>query len=460
MALRSLFDLGDGAYGFTVASALIGTIVGAITFSKPSDKFGRKKTLLITAVLYFVSAVGSAFAWNWYSFLIFRFIGGLGVGGATVVSPTYIAEISPAKFRGRLVALTQFNIVFGILLAFLSNYIITVVFTNTGAGIVEGTAWRWMFGVEAFPALIFFLMLFANPLSPRWLMGQKRPDEAKAVLTTLGTENVDEEMASIQTSLDLEHHSIREPLYCKKYIKPIMLAVLIAMFNQLSGINAILYYAPAIFRMAGAGEESAMFQPVLIGFTNLIFTMAALLIIDHFGRKKLMLVGSIGYIVSLGVAAWTFFTYSAEFAAVSDSLEAIAGAVKAGATPQVVEALRTASAKAISAVGSGGMIVLISIVVFVASHAFGQGAVIWVFISEIFPNRVRARGQALGSFTHWIMAAAVSGTFPLIAKQIGGGTVFAFYCVMMVFQLIWVIAIMPETKGVPLEQIQKHLGIE
>lgn len=427
-ALVSLFDLSAANYGFTVASALIGTIIGSITFSRPSDKFGRKKTLLITAVLFFVSAIGSAFAWNWYSFLIFRFIGGIGVGGATVVSPTYIAEIAPAKYRGRLVAITQFNIVFGILLAFLSNYIITIIFKNAGAGIVEGTAWRWMFGVEAVPAVIFFLLLFANPLSPRWLIGQKRPDEAKSVLVSLGAENIDEDMAAIQTSLDLEHHSIKEPLYCRKYSKPIMLAVMIAVFNQLSGINAILYYAPSIFEMAGFSEESAMLQAVLIGFTNLIFTMAALLIIDHFGRKKLMFVGSIGYIVSLGAAAAAFFVFrGGEF------------------TP------------------SGSKIVLGALVVFVASHAFGQGAVIWVFISEIFPNRVRARGQALGSCTHWVMAAAVSWSFKPLAEGLGANgpcVAFSIFAVMMVVQLIWVLKVMPETKGVPLEKIQEHLGIE
>jgi len=428
-ALRLLFDLNNASYGFTVASALIGTIIGSITFSKPSDKFGRKKTLLITAVLYFVSALGSAFAWNWYSFLIFRFIGGIGVGGATVVSPTYIAEISPAKLRGRLVAVTQFNIVFGILLAFLSNYIIAILFKNMGQGIVEGVAWRWMFGVEAVPALAFFFLLFANPNSPRWLVARQRIDEARDILSKLGTDtgNVEEEMLAIQSSLDTEHHTLQEPFYCKKYFKPIMLAVAIAVFNQLSGINAILYYAPSIFEMTGAGEESAMFQSVLIGFTNLVFTMAALAIIDHFGRKKLMLVGSIGYIVSLGVAAAAFFKFGTNF------------------TPM------------------GGKVVLGALVVFIAAHAFGQGAVIWVFISEIFPNRVRARGQALGSFTHWFMAAAVSWSFKPIAEGLGEKGPFIAFSVFagaMVIQLIWVLCLMPETKGVPLEDIQKKLGIE
>ncbi len=419
LALRKVYELNDFWYGFTVASALIGTILGSITVGKPSDWFGRKKTLIVMAVFYFISAVGSAWAWDWYSFLAFRFLGGIGIGGTTVVSPTYIAEISPARLRGRLVAITQFNIVFGILLAFLSNYIIT----RMHLGDVD---WRWMFGVEAFPAAAFFLLLFANPESPRWLVARKRVDDARTVLNYLGEDKtpLEEELKAIQASLDVEHHSLREPFFCAKYSRPIMLAVLIAMFNQLSGINAILYYAPSIFRMAGAGEESAMLQSVVIGFTNLVFTMAALAIIDHFGRKRLMLVGSVGYIVSLAAASVAFFIYGESF------------------TP------------------AGGKAVLLALIVFIASHAFGQGAVIWVFISEIFPNRVRARGQALGSFTHWVLAAAVSWTFKPIAGGLGGGPVFAVYAIMMVLQLLWVIWYMPETKGVPLEEIQRELGIE
>ncbi len=418
MALRSVYALSDGGYGFTVASALIGTIFGSLFAGRPSDIFGRKKLLLTCAVFYFVSAVGSAFAWSWTSFIIFRFIGGLAVGGATVVSPTYIAEISPAKVRGRLVAITQFNIVLGILLAFLSNYIITLL----KLGDIE---WRWMFGVEAFPAAAFFFLLFANPESPRWLIAKSRFDEAKRVLLSVGTDtgDVDEEINVIRQSIDVEHHSLAEPFYCKKYLKPIMLAVMIAMFNQLSGINAILYYAPRIFEMAGAAKESAMLQSVIVGFTNLVFTMLAMLIIDNFGRRKLMLVGSFGYLISLFSAAFAFYKWGGQF------------------TP------------------SGGRMVLGALMLFIAAHAFSQGAVIWVFISEIFPNRVRGRGQSLGSFTHWFMAAVVSWTFPPIAKSMGPAAVFAIYGIMMGIQLLWVIYLMPETKGTALEKIQEKLGI-
>jgi sugar porter (SP) family MFS transporter len=418
-ALKAVYNLSSQSLGFTVASALIGTILGAAFVGKPADRFGRRALLVVMAVFYFVSAVGCGFAWNWYSLLFFRFLGGLAVGGSSVVSPLYIAEIAPARIRGRLVALAQFNIVLGILLAFLSNYIIATMHLGN-------TEWRWMFGIVAFPSAVFFFLLFGNFDSPRWLIARGRSDEAKAVLNCLGTDanDVDKEVQVIQESIHLESHLTGEPFYCAKYFKPISLAVMIAMFNQLSGINAILYYAPTVFKMAGAASESAMLQSALIGLTNLVFTMFALAIIDHFGRKKLMLVGSIGYIISLTAAAVAFFHFGTSF------------------TPL------------------GGKIVLGAIVLFIAAHAFGQGAVIWVFISEIFPNRVRARGQALGAFTHWIMAAAISWSFPFIADKLGAGYVFAFYAVMMGFQLVWVLFSMPETKGVALEDIQKTMGIE
>ena len=425
--------------GFTVASALIGTIVGSIVVGRPADTYGRRAVLIAIAVLYVVSSLGSAFPWNWGSFLCFRFLGGLAIGGASVASPMYIAEISPAASRGRLVAVTQFNIVAGILLAFFSNYLIVKM--NLGAA--ENNEWRWMFGVVAIPSAAFFFLLFLTPNSPRWLMAQGRADEARAVFQRLGAEDVDGELREIQASLDVKHHTLDEPFFRKAYLRPIMLAVAIAAFNQLSGINALMYYAPAIFRMAGASKDSVLLQAVAVGGTNLIFTMAAMSIIDRFGRRRLMLLGSIGYIVSLSSAAWAFFTYG-------DAFRAIGRALKEHTD---VPASLTAS------VATGGTVVLVSLLLFIASHAFGQGAVIWVFISEIFPNRVRARGQALGSFTHWIMAAAISWTFPMFAEASGGYT-FAFYAAMMVLQLLWVLWVMPETKGVPLEEIQKKLGIE
>jgi SP family xylose:H+ symportor-like MFS transporter len=416
-ALQSVYRLSGFGLGFTVASALIGTILGSVAVGRPADALGRRRVLFAIALLYLVSAAGSALAWSWWSFLAFRFVGGLGVGGASVLSPMYIAEISPAPLRGRLVAVTQFNIVLGILLAFFSNYLIA----ELALGAAE---WRVMFGVEAVPALAFFVLLFATPASPRWLVARGRPDAARGVLARLGTDpgGLEEELRAIQASLDLEHHRLEEPFFQRAYRGPILLAVAIAAFNQLSGINALMYYAPAIFRMAGAGQESALLQSVVVGGTNLLFTVAAMAVIDRFGRRRLMIVGSVGYILSLATTAAAFYRYGREF------------------TP------------------TGSVVVLASLLVFIASHAFGQGAVIWVFISEIFPNRVRARGQALGSFTHWVMAAAISWTFPMIAEA-SGGHAFAFYAVMMVLQLVWVLRVMPETKGVPLEDIQKQLGI-
>lgn len=451
--LEIAYSLSKFWLGFTVAAALIGTILGAIAAGRPADRIGRRATLAWIAVLYFVSAVGSALAWDWYSLVFFRFLGGLGVGGASVVSPMYIAEISPAQYRGRLVAVTQFNIVLGILLAFFSNYLIALL----NLGEVE---WRWMFGVEAFPAAAFFLLLLLTPRSPRWLVLRQHREEARRVLLRLGTsaESVDQVLADIEASLEQNRHGGEEPLFQPRYLKPILLAVAIAAFNQLSGINALMYYAPRIFTMAGAGKGSALFQAVAVGLTNLVFTMLALGVIDHFGRKKLMIVGSLGYILSLSATAWAFYTFRPEFDAVAKAAEAIAQAQATGTDQVALAALEATAAQTMQAARLGGLVVLVSLLVFIASHAFGQGAVIWVFISEIFPNRVRARGQALGSFTHWFMCAVISWTFPMIAN-VSGGHAFAFYAAMMVLQLVWVLCIMPETKGVPLEQIQRKLGI-
>ena len=453
--LREVFDLQGFGLGFTVASALIGTILGALFAGHPADRIGRRSTLVWIAFLYFVSAIGSAAAWDWYSFLLFRWLGGLGVGASSVVAPMYIAEISPPRYRGRLVAITQFNIVLGILAAYMSNY--GVAMMNYGA--IE---WRVMFGAEALPAAVFFVLMFATPRSPRWLVAQGRSAAAAKVLEMVGAADVPRELREIEESLaeptesakerllqrkyrrpvslamvgaadvprelrEIEEslaeptESAKERLLQRKHRRPVSLAVAIATFNQLSGINALMYYAPHIFRMAGSGTDSSLAQAVIVGCTNLVFTMAALLVIDKFGRCKLMVAGSIGYIVSLAATAAAFYAFGTDF------------------TP------------------FGGTVVLASLMVFIASHAFGQGAVIWVYLSEIFPNRVRAQGQALGSFTHWVFAALISWTFPVIA-EISGGHTFAFYSSMMVLQLIWVLRVMPETKGVALEEIQKRLS--
>lgn len=416
--LSAAFDLSKFELGFTVASALIGTIIGALMIGNLSDRYGRRYVLFVLALLYFISAMGSALAWDWYSFLIFRFIGGLAVGGASVVSPMYIAEISPAKIRGKLVAVAQLNIVLGMLLAFLSNYIINSM--NLGA-----LEWRWMFGVEAVPALLFFVFLFFTPRSPRWLIANGFDDEALRVLERCGTDhgNARNELNAIQKSLDLEHHSIKEPFFTKKYRTPIMLAVMLALFNQLSGINAVLYYAPDIFTMAGFGKSAALLNSLGVGGVLFVFTVLAMAVIDKMGRRKIMIIGSLGYIISLGTIAWAFLTYGDQFTE------------------------------------KGSMIVLISIFLFMASHAFGQGSVIWVYLSEIFPNRVRGRGQSLGTTTHWVAAAVISWTFPLIA-DVSGGYTFAFYAVCMVLQLLWVLFKMIETKGISLEEIQRKLNIE
>jgi SP family xylose:H+ symportor-like MFS transporter len=415
--LQDYFDLSKFTLGFTVASAIIGTIAGAIIIGKPADRFGRRNVLFILALLYLVSALGSATAENWTMFLIYRLLGGIGVGGSSVVAPMYIAEIAPARKRGRMVAIVQMNVVTGMLIAYFSNYLIS----SLDLGAIE---WRWMLGVESIPAFLFFVLLFFIPQSPRWLIAKNRADEASVVLEKCGTDNgnVEEEIAEIQASLEFETDQKKERFFSRRYAKPIFLAMMIAMFNQLSGINAVLYYVKDIFEMAGAGN-AAFLQSVATGGTMVLFTMIAMTIIDRFGRKQLMIIGSIGYIISLSIVAWAFFTYGTDFTE------------------------------------AGNTVVLISIMVFIASHAFGQGTVIWVFISEIFPNRVRAKGQALGSFTHWFMAALISWTFPVIA-DISGGYTFAFYAVCMVGQLIWVLLVMPETKGHSLESLQKKLGIK
>jgi SP family xylose:H+ symportor-like MFS transporter len=411
-ALRSHFTLDSNQLGLTVASALLGTIIGALGAGKPAERYGRRAVLTTVAMVYVVASLGSGLAWSWPALVTARMLGGLGVGAASVVAPLYIAEISPAAARGRLVAMSQFNIVTGILIAYLSNYLIARL-----VGGPQTDAWRLMLGIQAIPSALFLLLVRRIPESPRWLVKQHRRDEATAVLTSMGNEAPGALVQEIAESLHEESVSAVEPLLQRKYRKPILLAVMVASFNQLAGINALIYYTADIFRMAGAHGTSALLQSVIIGFTNLVFTMIAMAVIDQFGRKRLLLIGAVGLAACLGIAAWAFQTHA------------------------------------------GGIIVLASLIGYIAFFAFSQGSVIWVYISEIFPNRVRARGQALGSFTHWFWAAIVSWTFPIIADT-SGALAFGFFAVMMVLQFILVLLFLPETKGVSLEQIQKALAIE
>jgi sugar porter (SP) family MFS transporter len=401
--------LSPGSLGFTVASALYGTIIGAMLAGIPGDRYGRRDSLRIMAVLYLVSALGCAFAWDWYSLIFFRFIGGLGIGGSSVLGPMYIAEIAPAEWRGRLVGFFQFNIVFGILVAYLSNYVIGLF----GLGPLE---WRWKLGVSGFPAALFLLMLFYIPRSPRWLVKQRRVAEARDVLKLSGEPNYEQELQEIVDSIDAEHGHADEPLFTRKYRIPIFLAVSIGVFNQLSGINAILYYLNDIFARAGFSKVSGDLQAVAVGATNLVATIIAMSVIDRVGRRKLLLIGSVGTAICLAGVAYIFLAHRYDQALVW------------------------------------------LLIGFIAFFAFSQGAVIWVYLSEVFPNRVRAKGQSLGSFSHWFMNALISGIFPLMAAS-SGGAPFAFFSAMMVLQFFVVLFFYPETKGITLEQMQRKLGL-
>jgi MFS transporter, SP family, arabinose:H+ symporter len=409
--IQALWGLSPGMHGIAMASALYGTVVGSLIGGWPADKFGRKATLLWIGILYLVGAVGSALATNVGMFIAARVIGGLGIGISTVVAPMYISEIAPPKHRGRLAGMFQFNIVFGILVAFVSNALLAGIGTN---------AWRWMLGVAAFPSVLYAVFCFFLPESPRWLLSRKGDREAG--LKVLQLIQPDAPKSEIEAEADeiisLSADQVESGhFWTKRLRKPILLAILIAFFNQLSGVNIILYYAPRIFGLAGLGTKAALLQSVGIGVTNFIFTFVGLWLIDRLGRRTLLYIGSFGYIASLGLAAWAF------------------------------------SSKHYS-------IVPACIFAFIAAHAVGQGAVIWVFISEIFPNRHRAEGQTLGSSTHWIFAALLTQIAPLVFEVFGPGYIFSFFAGMMVLQLIWVKTMVPETKGVPLEQIQHQLGIE
>jgi sugar porter (SP) family MFS transporter len=406
--IQSLWKLSAGLHGFAMASALYGTIVGSLLGSWPTDRLGRKPTLFAIGILYVISAVGCGYAGNVEWFIAARFIGGLGIGLSTVAAPLYISEIAPPAYRGRLAGLFQFNIVFGIIIAFLSNYLLRGVGEN---------AWRWMLGVAAFPSVIYSALCLGLPESPRWLLGRKRDREAGIEVLQLITPDVPRSKIEAEADeiLVLSHEPVEAGRFWTRRLRiPILLACFIAFFNQLSGINAVLYFAPRIFELTGLGPKAAMLQSVGIGVTNLLFTFVGLWLIDRLGRRTLLYLGSFGYILSLGLTSWAFFT--GHFS-----------------------------------------IVPACIFAFIAAHAVGQGAVIWVLISEIFPNRHRAHGQALGSLTHWTFAALLTTFFPSMVTAFAPGYVFLFFCGMMMLQLLWVKLMVPETKGVPLEEIEHRL---
>lgn len=407
-ALTSVFDLTPGLLGITVASALWGTVLGSLFAAAPSDRYGRSASMRALAIFYVLTAFGCALAWNWHVFVFFRMVGGLAIGGSSVIGPMYIAEIAPASRRGRLVALFQFNVVAGILLAYVSNYLV-------GLLVPGETEWRWKLGVPAVPAALFYFALFVIPQSPRWLARKGRLAEAREVLSRIGEPDPDAELRQICASLGDEGKHRNAPLFSRKLALPIFLAVSIGMFNQLSGINAILYYLNDIFDRAGLSKVSGDLRAVAIGLTNLLFTMLAMSVIDRIGRKKLLLTGALGTAACLaGVAA-------------------------------------------IFATGQLGELLVWLLAGFIAFFAFSQGAVIWVYIGEVFPNAVRAKGQSLGSFTHWIMNALISGVFPLFASS-SGAIPFAFFSVMMLAQFFVVLFIYPETRGVTLENLQAKLS--
>ena len=403
--LQLLWNSSDAFHGAVVMGmALWGTVIGAIFGGIPTNKWGRKKTLLAIGILYTLSAIGSALSNDPYVFAFFRFMGGLGVGASTIAAPAYISEIAPAKDRGRLVSLYQFNIVLGILVAFFSNYLLSGIGDND---------WRWMLGVQAIPAIIYTLFVITIPESPRWLISQSRVEEAKKVMKIISPDQ-DSELLATQMEEDYAD-APKENIFMKKYRFPLTLAFLVAFFNQMSGINAFLYYAPRIFGEAGLGEKTALLSSIGIGVVNMVFTLVGVNLIDKVGRKKLMFIGSIGYIISLGLVSMAFYFHWT------------------------------------------GLAIPIFLFLFIASHAIGQGTIIWVFISEIFPNHLRASGQSFGSSTHWVLAAIIPSLIPTLFSTIGPGTVFLVFTIAMVFQLLFVIFMMPETKGTTLEKLSKSL---
>ena len=405
--LTEQYHLTPATLGITVSSALLGTIIGAMTAGIPGDRYGRRDSLRVMAVFYVLSALGCAFALNWWMLVCFRVLGGLAIGGSSVLGPMYIAEIAPAKWRGRLVGFFQFNVVFGILLAYFSNYVI-------GLFELGSTEWRWKLGIAALPAAAFLVMLFGIPRSPRWLAKKQRSEEAREVLRQIGEENYEQELRDIVASIDAEQVT-DEKLFSARYRLPIFLAITIGLFNQLAGINAILYYLNDIFAAAGFNKVSSDLQSVAIGATNLLFTMIAMSLIDRLGRKVLLLIGSVGTAFCLAGVAWIFLNHRHE------------------------------------------ELLVWLLIGYIAFFAFSQGAVIWVYLGEVFPNRVRAKGQSLGSFSHWLMNGIISLVFPVMAAR-SGGYPFVFFAAMMVLQFIVVLLVYPETKGLSLEELQRKLG--
>jgi sugar porter (SP) family MFS transporter len=404
--IQKLWQLDDWTHGLAIGMALYGTVFGAAFGGIPADRIGRKKTLLWIGILFFVSAIGAAIAQDVYTFMLFRFIGGLSIGASSVVAPVYISEIAPAAYRGRMVISFQVNIVLGILIAYVSNYLLL--------GVGGENDWRWMLGIVALPSLLFSGMMLLTPETPRWLLLHQGDEQSAREVLSITEPDVDKAVEEIKASAQQEKGQSSESLFSGKFKIPIILAFLFAFFNQVSGINAVIYYAPRIFEMTGAGASTALLSTTGIGVVNLIFTFVGWYLIDRYGRKTLMYIGSLGYILSLALIAFSFYTES---------------------YTQVP----------------------VYIFAFIASHAIGQGAVIWVFISEIFPNSVRASGMSLGSLTHWVFAALIASVFPVLANQFGGGPIFAFFSLMMVLQLLYVWRMMPETKGVSLEELQEKI---
>ncbi len=410
-ALRHVFGLNDNLLGFTVSSALLGTMVGSLLVGRPADWWGRRPVLAMLAVVFVIAALGCALAWNWYALLFFRWLGGVAVGGASVVCPMYITEIAPARRRGLLVAVSQLNIVLGILAAYLSNYVVAWV-----VGVHHPDTWRWMFGVMTAPAVAFLLTALMIPESPRWLVKQGRRADAENVLGRFGHEAPAQEAGEIADSLKAETGGGHQRLFQAKYLKPLLLACMIAAFNQLDGINAVLYYSSEIFERAGATRANALMQSVIIGMTNLVMTLAAMALIDRVGRKALLLAGSVTFVMSHLLAAWVFQTQAQ------------------------------------------GWIVIAAMMGVVGSHAYSQGAVVWVIINELLPNAVRASGSAVVCCLVWVLCLGVSWSFPVVAAK-SGAYAFGFFALMMVLQFILVLKFLPETKGVSLEELQKRLGV-